>query len=118
VLGNALIASLLAACPAWPHGLRPVGFREPLTGALPVLILAGEHDPVTPPRYAQAIASRLSRVKLLLLKGQGHGLVNVGCVPRVLEQFVQAADPAAVDAHCLEALGETPLFMDANGAEP
>ena len=118
VLGNALVASLLAVCPAWPHSSRPVGFREPLRGALPVLILAGAHDPVTPPRYAEAIASHLSRVKLLLLAGQGHGLVNVGCVPRLLEQFVQAADPAAVDARCLQALGETPLFVDANGAGP
>ena len=118
VLGNALIASLLAACPAWPHGARPVGFREPLRGALPVLILAGAHDPVTPPRYAQAIASHLSRAKVLVLAGQGHGLVNVGCVPRLLEQFVQTADPAAVDTQCLQALGETPLFVDANGAAP
>ena len=118
VLGNALVASLLAACPIWPHTARPVGFREPLRGALPVLILAGAHDPVTPPRYAEAIASHLSRVKLLLLAAQGHGLVNVGCVPRLLEQFVQAADPAAVDAHCLQALGETALFVDANGAGP
>jgi pimeloyl-ACP methyl ester carboxylesterase len=118
VLGNALTESLLAACQVWPHAARPVGFREPLRGAVPVLILAGSHDPVTPRRYADAIAQHLSRVKLLVLAGQGHGLVGVGCVPRLLEQFVQAADPQAVDAHCLQALGETPLFVDANGAGP
>lgn len=118
VLGNGLTESLLAACPVWPHSQRPVGFREPLRGALPVLILAGAHDPVTPPRYAEAIAGQLSRVKLLILAGQGHGLVGVGCVPRLLEQFVQSGDPASVDAHCLQALGETPLFVDANGAGP
>jgi pimeloyl-ACP methyl ester carboxylesterase len=118
VLGNALTESLLAACPVWPHAARPVGFREPLRGTLPVLILAGAHDPVTPSRYAEAIASHLPRARLLILAGQGHGLTGVGCVPRLLEQFVQAADPKAVDASCLKSLGETPLFVDANGAGP
>lgn len=118
VLGNAITESLLAACTVWPHGARPVGFREPLRGALPVLILAGQHDPVTPVRYAEAIASHLSRAKLLVLAGQGHGLVGTGCVPRLLEQFVQSADPKALDATCLKSLGETPPFVDANGAAP
>ena len=118
VLGNALTDSLLAACPLWPHALRPVGFREPLRGAIPVLLLAGEHDPVTPARYAQAIASHLARARVLILAGQGHGLVGVGCVPRLLEQFVQSADPRTLNADCLLALGEIPLFLDANGAAP
>jgi len=118
VLGNAITESLLAACTVWPHGTRPVGFREPLRGTLPVLILSGRHDPVTPVRYAEAIASHLSRVKLLVLAGQGHGLVGTGCVPRLLEQFVQSADPQAIDAACLKALDETPPFVDANGAAP
>jgi len=95
-----------------------VGFREPLRGAIPVLLLAGEHDPVTPARYAQAIASHLPHARVLTLAGQGHGLVGVGCVPRLLEQFVQSADPATLNADCLQSLGETPLFLDANGAAP
>ncbi len=118
VLGNALTDSLLAACPLWPHALRPVGFREPLRGAIPVLLLAGEHDPVTPARYAQAIASHLARARVLTLAGQGHGLVGVGCMPRLLEQFVQSADPWALNAECLQSLGDIPLFLDANGAAP
>ncbi len=118
VLGNAISEALLSACTVWPHGTRPVGFREPLRGTLPVLILSGRHDPVTPVRYAEAIASNLSRVKLLVLAGQGHGLVGTGCVPRLLEQFVQSADPKSLDAQCLKALDETPPFVDANGAAP
>lgn len=118
VLGNAITESLLSACAVWPHGTRPVGFREPLRGTTPVLILSGSHDPVTPTRYAEAIAAHLNRVKLLVLAGQGHGLVGAGCVPRLLEQFVRTADPARLEVRCLKALGETPPFVDANGAAP
>ncbi len=118
VLGNSLIQGLLAACPAWPHGSRPKGFGEPLRGPLPVLVLAGEHDPVTPARYGQAIVQTLPRGRLLELSGQGHGLLAVGCVPRLVAEFVRSLDARSLDAHCLDALAQTPPFMNANGAGP
>ncbi len=58
VLGNSLTGGLLAACSLWPHGRRPEGFGEPLRGSLPVLLLAGEHDPVTPARYGRPSRAR------------------------------------------------------------
>ena len=118
LLGNDLLESVQSACRSWPHGKRPADFHEPLHSALPVLLLAGENDPVTPPRYAQAIARTLTHARVLTLRGQGHGLVGVGCVPRLLEEFVRQADPAALDVHCLQQLGPTPAFLDANGAGP
>jgi pimeloyl-ACP methyl ester carboxylesterase len=118
VLGNALVQSLLAACPFWPHGTRPADFGAPLTGPWPVLVLAGEHDPVTPPRYGQAIVRTLPNGRMLVVRGQGHGVLNVGCVPRLLDAYLRSADVRSLDAHCLDSLGETPPFVDANGAGP
>ncbi len=118
VLGNSLIQGLLAACPLWPHGTRPKDFGEPLRGPLPVLVLAGEHDPVTPARYGKAIVQTLPRARLLELTGQGHGLLAVGCVPRLLAEFIRTLDARALDAHCLDVLAQTPPFVDANGAGP
>jgi pimeloyl-ACP methyl ester carboxylesterase len=83
-----------------------------------VLVLAGEHDPVTPARYAEAIVRTLPHARLLLLKGQGHGLLAVGCVPRLLDEFIRRPEARALDAHCLDALAQTPPFVDANGAGP
>jgi pimeloyl-ACP methyl ester carboxylesterase len=118
VLGNSLISGLLAACPLWPHGTRPKDFGEPLRGPLPVLVLAGQYDPVTPARYGEAIVGTLPRARLLQLKGQGHGLLLAGCVPRLLDEFIRTLDAQALDAHCLEVLAQTPPFVDANGAGP
>jgi pimeloyl-ACP methyl ester carboxylesterase len=118
VLGNSLISALLSACPLWPHAERPKDFGEPLRGNLPVLILAGEHDPVTPPRYGEAIAKTLPHARVLRLSGQGHGLLALGCVPRLLEEFVRTEDARSLDAHCLDVLAQTPPFLDANGAAP
>jgi pimeloyl-ACP methyl ester carboxylesterase len=118
VLGAGLISGLLAACPLWPHGTRPKDFGEPLRGPLPVLLLAGENDPVTPARYAEAIVQTLPRARLLRLAGQGHGLLAVGCVPRLIDEFIRTLDARGLDAHCLDLLAQTPPFVDANGAGP
>ena len=65
VLGNGLTAALLSACALWPHGTAPADFAQPLQGPLPVLMLAGEQDPVTPPRYSDAIARTLTNARVL-----------------------------------------------------
>jgi pimeloyl-ACP methyl ester carboxylesterase len=118
VMGNALTEWLLAACTQWPHGAHPADFGAPLSGAVPVLLLAGELDPVTPPRYATQIARTLPRARVLQVAGQGHGLVSVGCMPRILDDFLRRLDARSLDAHCLEQLGATPFFIDANGSNP
>ncbi len=118
ILGNSLVSALLSACPLWPHGARPKDFSEPLRGSLPVLVLAGEHDPVTPARYGEAIVQTLPRARLLKLAGQGHGLLAVGCVPRLVEEFVRTLDARSLNAHCLDVLAQAPPFVDANGAGP
>ena len=118
VLGNSLIEQLLTVCPVWPHGARPADFGAPLRGAVPVLVLAGEHDPVTPSRYGQSIVRTLPRGRLLLVTGQGHGLLSVGCMPRLVSEFIRTLDAASLNTHCLDVLAQTPPFMDANGAQP
>ena len=118
VLGNSLIRWLLAACPLWPHGKRPPDFGEPLRGTVPVLVLAGQNDPVTPARYGEAIVRTLPRARLLQLRGQGHGQLSVGCVPRLVDDFIRTLDARALDAHCLDVLAPTPPFLDANGTGP
>jgi pimeloyl-ACP methyl ester carboxylesterase len=118
VLGNALIEWLINVCPSWPHAAAPADFAAPLTGPVPVLLLAGEHDPVTPPRYARAIVRTLPNGRVLEVAGQGHSLVSVGCMPRLLGEFIRTLDARHLDAHCLEVLGQTPTFVDANGENP
>ena len=118
VLGNELVQELLTLCPLWPHGSRSADFGEPLRGDLPVLVLAGEHDPVTPPRYGAQIVRALARGRLLEAAGQGHVLMPVGCMPRLVSEFIRTADAQRLDTSCLAALGETPFFIDANGSNP
>lgn len=118
VLGNSLPRWLLAACAIWPRGARAPDFAEPVRGEVPVLVLAGERDPVTPVRYGRQIVRSLPRARLLQLAGQGHGVLTVGCVPHLVSEFIRTLDALKLDARCLDALGPAPPFLDANGAGP
>ncbi|MGA9341120.1 MAG: alpha/beta hydrolase [Rhodanobacteraceae bacterium] len=118
ILGDALIRAFKAQCAIWPRGSRPSGFHAPLVSAIPTLILEGELDPVTPPRYGKVVLLNLSNARMLVAKGQGHNVIGRGCFPKLMRRFVEMLDPAGLDASCLADFGPTPAFLDFNGAAP
>ncbi|MCX7034123.1 MAG: alpha/beta hydrolase [Arenimonas sp.] len=118
VLGDSLVSVTLNQCSAWPKGPVSKDFHQPLSTDIPTLLLSGEFDPVTPPRYAEQVLATLGKARHLVGKGQGHILLARGCTPRLAAQFVDKLDPKGLDAKCLDPLGSTPFFINYNGAEP
>ena len=118
VLGQQMAGTMGAMCSVWPTGKVPADFRTPLTGPTPVLAISGEYDPVTPPRYGDEAIAKLSHARHLVLKGQGHAVLSVGCMPKLFAQFVEKADPKALDAKCLDTLDAVPPFTSFNGWTP
>lgn len=118
LLGNRFVSTLQAICSVWPKGDRPPGFHRDFRSAAPVLLLSGEFDPVTPPRYARQVASGLPHARLLVLKGQAHNVILAGCTPRLVAHFIAQADVAAFDDSCLQGMQAPPFFTDFNGAAP
>ena len=118
MLGNRLVEEIKAQCSVWPHGAMPADFHAPLRSDKPILILSGSRDPVTPPKYGEQILQGLSNARHLVLNGQGHAVLGRGCLPKLIEQFLDHPDPRKLDASCLDRLGPTPAFVDFNGAAP
>ncbi len=118
ILGNMLVEGIKAQCDVWPHGAMPDDFHDPVKSDKPVLILSGSRDPVTPPENGDEIMRGLGNARHLVLKGQGHAVLTRGCMPKLIEQFVDDPDPKGLDARCLDRLGPTPAFVDFNGATP
>jgi pimeloyl-ACP methyl ester carboxylesterase len=90
----------LADCEAWPAGPLPADYWRPLETDVPVLLLAGEEDFVTPPAYAEAAAERLRNATLLRLPGRGHDDFDP-CVGEILQDFVIAGSAQGLDSACL-----------------
>lgn len=118
LLGNEFSKYLVAQCAVWPRGMRPAGFRAPLRTSVPALLLSGEFDPVTPSRYGDAVVKTLPKGRHLVLRGQGHNVIGVGCMPRLMAQFIDTADAKPLDAQCLAKLPYTPPFTGFYGWEP
>lgn len=118
LLGDDFVAGLQAQCAVWPRGTRPADFRAPLTGDIPVLLVSGEFDPVTPPRYGDLVAAHLDHARHIVLRGQGHSVFSTGCLPKLAAQFVENADALGLDAACLERVAPPPPFSGLHGWEP
>ena len=118
LLGADAGARFFSGCEAWPTGEVADDFTRPYGGDIPTLLLSGELDPVTPPEYGEEVAKGLDNARHFALEGQGHGVMGVGCMPRLIAQFVESTDPQALDAGCLDSLGYVPPFTSYNGWEP
>ena len=117
-MGSFQLETLEAICASWPTGPIDSEFKAPVATDLPFLLLSGDADPITPPRYAELAAVDLSNAMHLIGKHQGHGQIAVGCTSRLVADFVAAADPAAIDAECLERSFVMPFFLDFSGPAP
>ena len=118
LLGIDMVTTLQAQCAVWPHGKRPDDFRQPLTGQVPVLILSGEFDPVTPPRYGEEVLKSLPNGRHLVVRGQGHNVLPVGCMPKLFASFVDGADAKKLDVACLDTVPYAVPFTGFYGWEP
>ena len=86
--------------------------------ALPFLLLSGDADPITPPRYAEMAAVALDNTSHLVGKDQGHGQIMAGCMGRIVEDFIETGSPADLDTECMERSFVTPFFLDFSGPAP
>lgn len=118
LLGNDLVRVLQAQCAIWPHRPRPADFRQPLTGPVPTLLMSGEFDPVTPPRYGEEVAKALVNGRHLVVRGQGHNVLPAGCMPRLFATFLDRADAKSLDASCLAKVPYAQPFTGFYGWEP
>lgn len=70
-----------AACAIWQTGSAPALENEPVVSNIPVLVLSGAYDPITPPAWGQAAADYLSNSFNFVFPGVGHGSIDGGDCP-------------------------------------
>ena len=116
--GTEQLDALAEICKLWPRGPVDADLHAPLTSDVPSLLLSGEADPVTPPGDAERLARGLARHRHLVLPGEGHGQLATGCMPRLVAAFLDAPDPQALDAACLEEHLPAPFFIGSTGPAP
>jgi len=116
-----LVSQLVDVCRAWPRGAIPADFASPLHSDVPMLLLSGGLDPVTPPAYAAEVAATLTHVRSIVAPGYGHIVSSHGCAARLIARFIDTAGFDTLPPSCIEHLTQStpPLtWPDRLGAEP
>ncbi len=107
-----------AVCAEWPRGDVSAEFRAPVQSDVPVLILSGEADPITPPYHAEKAAESLSNDLHIIFPGMGHGNLASRCVANILRDFIQAGSLAGLDTSCAANIQPPPFFVAFSGPRP
>ena len=110
--------ALDAICSVWPRGIIDDDFKTPVVSDVPVLLLSGEADPITPPHFADQVALSLQNVRHLTGSLQGHGQASRGCMPEIIGRFVDSASIDDLGEECYSRVFAMPFFLDFSGPSP
>ncbi|HEV2749151.1 MAG TPA: alpha/beta fold hydrolase [Gemmatimonadales bacterium] len=112
-LGDSRVREQIAACAGWPHGSLPADYGDPVRSDVPVFLLSGTVDPVSPQQFAADAARYLSHSIHVLAPG-AH--VPTGpCIDSMERAFLDAASPTAVDTSCVRTMA-LPTFVTSDSA--
>ena len=109
VLGGVLARGILKSCGEWPKSAVPDAFKQPVKSDVPVLMISGDSDPVTPASDAESAGRYLPGSAHLLLPDTAHFGIFPGCSGQLVAQFLDSASVEGLDDACVSEL-ERPDF--------
>ncbi len=110
LLGVALAKSLIGACGEWPRGKLPADYFEPVRSDVPVLILSGTIDPVTPPSWGDEVAKYLPNSLHLKMESIAHSPFPA-CAVNIMNEFVSTGSAKGLNTACIEKLRRPPFVI-------
>jgi pimeloyl-ACP methyl ester carboxylesterase len=97
------------ACRGWPRVDLPEGFRKESRIDRPALIITGEWDPVTSPRWAQVEAKQFTRSQVVVVPRSGHMIDGLeACIGQLAADFL---DHGSTDITCIGRIRRPPYAL-------
>lgn len=112
------VTEMRRACAVWPHRSAKAEDAAPVVSDVPTLLLSGELDPATPPRWGDVALQGLRQGLHVIVPGQGHGTLSAGCVPKLVSRFVRDGSTRGLDTGCVDGLKRPHFFLDLLGPRP
>ncbi|HEV8579259.1 MAG TPA: alpha/beta hydrolase [Thermoanaerobaculia bacterium] len=100
-LGDYRIRQQKAVCEIWPHGKPPADVHELVRSDVPVLLISGERDPVTPPEFAERVAKNLPNSLHVVVPHGTHGGAG-DCTDHLTRDFIDRGSVQGLDAACVK----------------
>ncbi|HEU0253236.1 MAG TPA: alpha/beta hydrolase [Pyrinomonadaceae bacterium] len=106
-LGDYRLRQQREACALWPRSTVEPDYAAPIRSDVPVLILTGEWDPVTPPSNGDRVAKTLTNSLHIVVPHGAHslgGLENIDCIVRIGQEFVERGTTKGIDTSCVKTI--------------
>jgi pimeloyl-ACP methyl ester carboxylesterase len=107
--GDARVRPTIKACSEWPKAKVAASFLDPVRSDLPVLLVSGALDPVTPPWLAETVAKTLSRSRLVVIPNATHN--SYECVENLVANFIDKGTAEGLDASCVDKIQRPPFTI-------
>jgi len=118
LMGDLMLKASRIQCGIWPSNPVSEAFHDPVRSDIPVLLLSGELDPVTPPTYAEQMLPWFPNALHLVAPGQGHSVTGRGCLGKLVSEFIISASTEELDTLCIEQMQSSPFFLSLTGPKP
>jgi len=91
-----------AGCRYAPAGIVPPDDGKPARSDVPVLFVVGDADPQDPPANIADAPLNFPNSLTVVASGHGHTVAHIGCMPRIVDAFVEAGTVVGLDTSCIE----------------
>ena len=109
LLGSYRVEQQVEACKLWPRGKSDPRDTKPVKSNIPTLLVSGEFDPVTPPRFGDEVARTLRRVVHVVIPKGSHSGDTQGCQEKVMSELVAEGSVANLDLSCVPKIQRPPF---------
>jgi pimeloyl-ACP methyl ester carboxylesterase len=110
-LGDDRVRRQTAACALWPQGRVDPAQRQAIHSDVPVLLINGDLDPVTPPDFGRRAAQFLTQSLHLVMPYASHE-DGSPCIRDIADEFLRRGTAKGLDASCLGQLKRVPFLLE------
>lgn len=100
-IGDHRVRGQIAACSVWPRGEVPADYYRPFRSDVPVLLVSGNLDPVTPPHWGEAARATFPNSVHIVMPG-GH-VPGSPCVDSLARRLYLTGTVRGLDMSCVAA---------------
>lgn len=109
-LGDYRIRQQKAVCEIWPRGKVAADVHAPVRSDVPVLLISGDRDPVTPPEFGDSASRHMTNRLHVVVPRGSHG-DGGECIDNLVRDFLDRASVQGLDPSCAEKVYGPTKFM-------
>ena len=108
-LGDYRVRQQTAACGVWPRARIEPGHREAVHTDIPVLVINGERDPVTPPDFGKRLTTAMTHAVRIEVPYGTHNSDDP-CTDGIQREFIEKGSGDGLDLSCVSKI-QPPKFV-------